>query len=84
MIFNATTRKVSLGVSQGVTVPPEYVDRARRFGYERNEDQGKVTVGQILGANVEGLNKKDWHRALAGTSRYVVLEEAVGQLTIPW
>ena len=84
MIFNATTRKVSLGVSQGVTVPPKYVDRARRFGYEGNVDQGKVTVGQILAANVEGLDKKDYHRVLAGTSRYVVLEEAVGQLTIPW
>lgn len=84
ILCNATKRKTVLGASKGVTVPSEYVQRARHFGSEKNKNQGKVTVGQVLAANVAGLDKRDWHKALAGTSRYDLLAEAVEQLKIPW
>lgn len=82
VIHNLTSGQTVQGNSRGVTVPPEFVDRARRFGYEGHVNHGKVTVGQILAANVEGLDKKDWQKVLAGRSRYALLEEAIGQLTI--
>ena len=84
VVYNATKHEAVLGISKGVTVPPQYVEEARRFGYEDHVNHGKVTVGQVLAANVEGLDKRDWQSILSGTSRYQLLEEAAGQLSIPW
>jgi non-canonical (house-cleaning) NTP pyrophosphatase len=83
VIHNVTSGQTVQGISCRVTVPPEFVDRARQFGREGHVDNGKATVGQILAANVEGLDKKDWQKVLAGKSRYALLEEAIGQLSIP-
>jgi hypothetical protein len=84
VIHNATAGETAAGLSWGVTVPPAYVDRARRFGFEGNPNHGRVTVGQILAAHVPGLDKADWHRDLAGRSRYDLLSDAISRLTIPW
>ncbi|KAI5464688.1 hypothetical protein BGZ63DRAFT_378380 [Mariannaea sp. PMI_226] len=84
IIYNATTNQTRIRLSQGTTVPQAYVDRAKRFGFDENPDHGKVTVGQILAANVPGLDKADWHRVLAGKSRYDLLTEAAGAIEIPW
>lgn len=84
VIHNASTGDTTAGLSRGVTVPPAYVNRARRFGFEGNPNYGRVTVGQILAANVPGLDKADFHSVLAGHSRYDLLSEAIGHLTIPW
>lgn len=83
VVHNATSCKTAARVSSGVTVPLAYVNRARRFGYE-DQNQGRVTVGQILAANVPGLNKGDWHAVLAGRSRYDLLRDAIRQIQIPW
>ena len=84
VVHNATTCKTAVRVSSGVTVPLAYVNRARRFGYEDNQNHGRVTVGQILAANVPGLDKGDWHAVLAKCSRYDLLRDAIRQLEIPW
>lgn len=84
VIHNASTGDTTAGLSWGVTVPPAYVDRARRFGFEGNPNYGRVTVGQILAAHVPGLDQADFHNVLAGRSRYDLLSEVIGRLTIPW
>ena len=84
VVHNATTCKTAVRVSSGVTVPLAYVNRARRFGYKGDQNQGRVTVGQILAANVPGLDKGDWHAVLAGRSRYDLLRDAIRQMQIPW
>jgi hypothetical protein len=84
VIHNASTRQTTAGLSWGVTVPPDYVDRARRFGFEGNPNYGRITVGQILAAHVPGLDKADFHRVLADHSRFDLLSDAVDRLTIPW
>jgi non-canonical (house-cleaning) NTP pyrophosphatase len=84
VIHNASTGETTAGLSWGVTVPPAYVDRARRFGFEGNPNYGRVTVGQILAAHVPGLDKADFHSVLAGRSRYHLLGDAIDHLTIPW
>jgi non-canonical (house-cleaning) NTP pyrophosphatase len=84
VIHNGSTGKTTAGLSWGVTVPPAYVERARRFGFEGNANYGKVTVGQILAAHVPGLDKADFHSVLAGRSRYDLLTDAINLLTVPW
>lgn len=84
VVHNATTQQTCTCSSRGVTVPPEYVGRARRFGDDGNDDHGNVTVGQVLAARVPGLDKADWHAVLAGKSRYELLREAIRGLSIPW
>ncbi|KAH0547676.1 hypothetical protein FGG08_000165 [Glutinoglossum americanum] len=82
-IHNATTRQTEVCLSRGVTVPPAYVDRARRFGFEGDPNRGRVTVGQILAANAPGIDKADWQAVLARHSRYDLLKDALAQLPIP-
>lgn len=84
VIHNASTGKTTAGLSWGVTVPPAYVDRARRFGFEGNPNYGRVTVGQILAAHVPGLDKGDFHGVLVGRSRYDLLSEVIDRLKVPW
>lgn len=85
VVHNATTGKTSACSSLGVTVPPEYIGRARRFGCaDGDADHGNVTVGAVLAARVPGLDKADWHAVLAGRSRYDLLTEAVEGMQIPW
>ncbi|KAL2021635.1 hypothetical protein VTK56DRAFT_6988 [Thermocarpiscus australiensis] len=81
-------------VSAGVTVPVEYWREAEKHGFadeDRGEGQGrrrrrygKVTVGEVLAANVPELDKADWHRELAGRSRYELLREAIETMEVPW
>jgi hypothetical protein len=84
VIHNATAGETAAGLSWGVTVPPGYVDGARRFGFEGNPNHGRVTVGKILAAHVPGLDEADWHSVLAGRSRYDLLSDTISRLTIPW
>jgi non-canonical (house-cleaning) NTP pyrophosphatase len=84
VVHNATAGETAVGLSWGATVPPAYVDRARRFGFEGNPNHGRVTVGQILAAHVPGLDKAEYHSVLAGRSRYDLLSDVVGHLAIPW
>lgn len=84
VIHNATTHQTSACTSEGVTAPPAYVNRARRFGFEGDQNRGRVTVGQILAAHVPGLDKANWQEVLANHSRYDLLKDAVRQVSIPW
>lgn len=85
VIHNATTGRTTSGLSVGTTVDPVYVDRARRFGFEHsNPNHGRVTVGQILAAHIEGLDKANWHEVLARRSRYDMLKTAVDAMEFPW
>ncbi|KAF2110371.1 hypothetical protein BDV96DRAFT_651016 [Lophiotrema nucula] len=84
IIHNATKNQTSSAVSEGVTGPPQYVERARELGYTGWVDHGSVTVGEVLEANIEGLDKRDWHSILSGTLRYELLEKAAGHIAIPW
>jgi len=84
VFYNASSQQSVTAMSKGITVPEQYLDRARRFGVEGNPNYGRVTVGRILAANVPGLDKADWHSVLAGRSRYDLLKEAARGLQIPW
>jgi non-canonical (house-cleaning) NTP pyrophosphatase len=84
VIHNATTQQTTACTSWGVTVPPAYINRARRFGFEGDPNRGRVTVGQILAAHVPGLDKADWQSVLSGHSRYDLLRDAIRQVPIPW
>jgi len=84
VIHNTSTGETTAGLSWGVTVPPAYVDRARRFGFDRNPNYGRVTVGQILAAHVPGLDKTDFQSVLARRSRYDLLSDAIDRLMVPW
>ncbi|KAI9786718.1 MAG: hypothetical protein M1816_007859 [Peltula sp. TS41687] len=84
MLRNATTEQTTACLSQGTTVDPRYVDRARRFGFDGDPNFGRVTVGQVLAAHVPGLDKADWQMVLGGRSRYQLLNEAIEQLEFPW
>ncbi|KAH6894241.1 hypothetical protein B0T10DRAFT_479902 [Thelonectria olida] len=82
---NHTTNVSRMVYSRGVTVPPAYVERAQRFGFDdAQRSHGRVTVGQILAANVPGLDKADWHKVVTGTSRYELLTEAVAAMEVSW
>jgi hypothetical protein len=78
--------KWAVGVSGGVTVPREYYDDAQKYGFEdeKTKRQGKVTVGKVLGANIPGLDDADWHKELAGVSRYDLLSGAMKEMVVPW
>jgi non-canonical (house-cleaning) NTP pyrophosphatase len=84
VIHNATKHQTTVCSSRGVTVAPEYVTRARRFGCDGDPNHGNVTVGQILAARVPTLDKADWHIVLAGHSRYELLKEATEEIYVPW
>ncbi|KAL2271337.1 hypothetical protein VTJ83DRAFT_708 [Remersonia thermophila] len=72
------------GASGGVTVPVDFMEWAMRFGFEDDDRKhGKVTVGEVIAANT-GIDKADWHKPLAGTSRYDLLSEAMGKMRVPW
>ena len=76
-----------VGVSKGVRVPVDYWRAAEGgWGFEDEERRfGKKTVGEVLAENVEGLDKADWHRDLAGVSRYDLLEEVMREMDgKPW
>lgn len=75
-----------MGVSGGVTVPVQFYREAVKYGFEdgMTRRQGKVTVGKVLGHNIPGLDHANWHEALAGVSRYDLLEEAMKGMTVPW
>lgn len=84
IVHNASAGKTTGCFSSGVTVPPAFVDRARRFGFVgKNPNHGRVTVGQILAAHVPGVDKADWQKTLAGRSRYVILEDAIRRVPFP-
>ncbi|KAK3335950.1 hypothetical protein B0T19DRAFT_24169 [Cercophora scortea] len=85
VILNASTGEAVAAISKGVTVAPEYVEHARSLGVQDgNVDHGLVTVGNVLAANVPGLDKADWHAVVAGRSRYDILDEAIDGLRVPW
>jgi len=86
MVHNATTGETAAVVSAGVTVPREYLEYARSFGFEEGDEMhGRVTVGYVLAANVPGLDLANWHAVVVGRSRYDLLEEAIEEgLRIPW
>ena len=76
-----------VGVSKGVRVPVDYWRAAEGgWGFEDEERRfGKKTVGEVLAENVKGLDKADWHRDLAGVSRYDLLEEVMREMDgKPW
>ncbi|KAK3987793.1 hypothetical protein QBC44DRAFT_294548 [Cladorrhinum sp. PSN332] len=97
-LYNATSGKLETGISRGVRVPVEYLKEAESYGFEDEEDEdedgdgdgerkkGKVTVGEALAANIEGLDKADWHKVLSvgKVSRYDLLKEALDGLEVPW
>jgi hypothetical protein len=77
--------QAAAGLSRGVTVPPAYVDRVRRFGFEGKPKSREGDGGpEILAAYVPGLDKSDWQSILAGRSRYNLLSDAISRLTTPW
>lgn len=86
MVVNARTGGKVVGFSEGVTVPGGYYQFARQLEIEGEEERryGKVTVGEVLAANVPGLDKADWHAVVAGVSRYELLRRAMEGLEIPW
>lgn len=51
---------------------------------------GRVTVGAVVAArgapveNGHAIDKADWHRVVAGRSRYELLREAMMGMEIPW
>ncbi|KAF2831832.1 hypothetical protein CC86DRAFT_400621 [Ophiobolus disseminans] len=79
VVHDVTSRQTAIGCSRGVTVPPEYVARARRFGCDGDADHGTITVGQVLAARVPRLDKancmscwldpRDWSGAFCQASR---------------
>jgi non-canonical (house-cleaning) NTP pyrophosphatase len=83
VIHNATTGLTRACLSKGTTVDPKYVERARRFGYDRHPNYGRATVGRILAAQFPGLDPGDWQTVLSGHSRYDALKEAVSALELP-
>ncbi|KAK2752925.1 hypothetical protein CKAH01_06166 [Colletotrichum kahawae] len=84
IIHNATTNQTRSSSSRGVTIAPRYVDRARRFGTNGDTNFGNVTVGKVMAARVPQLDHADWHRVVAGLSRYDLLAEAVANIQTPW
>ncbi|KAI9748641.1 MAG: hypothetical protein M1815_003100, partial [Lichina confinis] len=84
VIHNATTHQTVAGCSRGVTVPPEYVARARRFGCDGDANHGNITLGSVLAARVPGLDQANWHEVLTGSSRYELLREVIRKMPIPW
>ncbi|KAK3300570.1 uncharacterized protein B0H64DRAFT_18881 [Chaetomium fimeti] len=76
-----------VGVSQGVTVPVEYWRAAEAFGFEDEAGtHGKVTVGEVIEANVEGVDSGNWFESLtaARVSRYDLLRGAMEGMEVPW
>ncbi|KAH6853960.1 hypothetical protein B0I37DRAFT_19465 [Chaetomium sp. MPI-CAGE-AT-0009] len=74
-----------VGVSRGVTVPVEYWRAAEGFGFEDEaRTHGKVTVGEVIAANVAGVDKADWFKPLTGVSRYDLLGDAMKEMEVPW
>ncbi|KAG7292867.1 hypothetical protein NEMBOFW57_002912 [Staphylotrichum longicolle] len=74
------------GVSKGVTAPVEYWRWAEeQYGFEDEARMyGKKTVGKVLAEHIDGLDDANWHEALAGVSRYDLLEETMAGMEVPW
>lgn len=74
------------GVSKGVTAPVEYWRWAEeQYGFEDEARMyGKKTVGKVLAEHIDGLDDANWHEALAGVSRYDLLEETMAGMKVPW
>lgn len=54
------------------------------FGYEDGDKRhGRKTAGEVLAANVEKLDRADWHKVVVGVSRYHILKEAMATLKNP-
>lgn len=77
-----------MAVSEGVTVPVAYWIAAQRWGFDdpQTRTHGKVTVGDVLAANVPGLDKADWHKVVTKErkSRYDILGDAMKTIAVPW
>ncbi|KAK3357808.1 hypothetical protein B0T25DRAFT_452351 [Lasiosphaeria hispida] len=84
LVHNASTGRTVSAVSRGVTVPRAYYEYARSLGTDGGEDYGRVTAGEVLTANVPGMDKANWHQVVADVSRYDLLTEAIEGLEIPW
>jgi non-canonical (house-cleaning) NTP pyrophosphatase len=84
VIRNATTERTTSFMSWGTTIDLNYVNRARRFGFDGDPNFGRVTVGQIIAAHVPGVDKADWQVVLGGDSRYKLINSAIAQMEIPW
>ncbi|KAK4177753.1 hypothetical protein QBC36DRAFT_125592 [Triangularia setosa] len=53
---------------------------------EAQQNHGKVTVGEIMAANMKGLDKANWHKFLTGgkVCRYQLIEDALEKMEMPW
>ncbi|KAJ6258086.1 hypothetical protein Dda_7001 [Drechslerella dactyloides] len=72
-------------ISEGVTVPRAYLERAREHGFDDQEKlQGKVTVGRVIANDYNDVSSGNWHKYTAGESgsRYRLLGNALKRLSI--
>ncbi|KAK5998024.1 hypothetical protein PT974_00394 [Cladobotryum mycophilum] len=85
IVHNATTGQTAAACSRGVTLKPEYIGWAQKYGFVNgNQDHGEKTVGNCLAAEFPDLDSRNWHKVLAGVSRYTLLREALENLPHSW
>ena len=74
VIYNPVTDKEYVCYSDSVVFPDEYVEKARKIGFDT------MTVGQVMAEAGYVENRKDPHLTISGTSRQVYLETAILKL----
>ncbi|KAL2017763.1 hypothetical protein VTK56DRAFT_1681 [Thermocarpiscus australiensis] len=77
-------------VSRGVPFPVKFWKEAESYGFNDPPPKngmphivGKVAIGARIREHT-GIDKTDWHRVVAGVSRYELLKEAIKKGGIPW
>jgi inosine/xanthosine triphosphatase len=74
VIFNTHTKEENLKYSKGIIFPKNFVEEARKIGFE------KITVGTVMEKAGHVKNNKDPHLTITGISRQVYIEETVKEL----
>ncbi|KAK4196950.1 hypothetical protein QBC40DRAFT_257519 [Triangularia verruculosa] len=60
--------------------------KGKTLSQEAQKDHGTVTVGEIMAANMEGVDKGNWHKSLTDgkVDRYTLIAGAMEKMEIPW
>jgi non-canonical (house-cleaning) NTP pyrophosphatase len=74
IVYNPHTDAEYIGYSDAVVFPTEFVERARKIGFD------KITIGQVMAQAGFVANPNDPHLTISGISRQVYLENVVREV----
>ncbi|OAL42785.1 hypothetical protein IQ07DRAFT_668720 [Pyrenochaeta sp. DS3sAY3a] len=91
ILYNTKTHRILQGISRGVPVQKEFLEKARQEGFwDGGINEGKFTVGEILKIHFDDPARrkygqdydiaKDWRRVVCGASQCDLLKGVLDEL----